>query len=344
MENRKFKIVALAVSFLIVICCRESLGIYARGSRCDTCLPQSALSRSARSLTHSGLQDRQDAKTMIEQGRRVYSGSCSMSYCHANDGVGGGGPRLRDREFSAQYLTKVISDGVPGTSMPAFKNSLRKEQVAQLVAYLLSINVELKRIQGPEQIDQHLAQPTGKSEVPSTSSKPVEVMNSPVKIADPAGIFGDAAGGESLFFDSSQIQTCRVCHPVRGRGGKVASDLSRLGDRAPREIFMRILSTQGSPDGKYQNLAITLKTGEQYSGIKRDEDRTSLRLYDTSTLPPVSPNCLKSEITRTEKLSGSGCPGNYASKFTLKQLLDLVAFFKTIDPAKPVTVSLQDMF
>src|SRR5688572_1465462 len=64
----------------------------------------------------------------IEQGKRVFSGSCGMAYCHGADAVGGGGPKLRDREFSADFLTRIINDGVPGSSMPAFKTNLKKEQ------------------------------------------------------------------------------------------------------------------------------------------------------------------------------------------------------------------------
>src|SRR5215475_8329679 len=64
----------------------------------------------------------QSAEWKIEAGNRVYLGSCSMTYCHAVGGVGGGGPRLRDREFTAEYLTHLIMEGVPGTGMPAFKN------------------------------------------------------------------------------------------------------------------------------------------------------------------------------------------------------------------------------
>src|SRR5262249_29823196 len=62
----------------------------------------------------------QSADGQIEAGNRVYLGSCSMTYCHGAGGMGGGAPKLRDREFTAEYLTHLITEGVPGTSMPAF--------------------------------------------------------------------------------------------------------------------------------------------------------------------------------------------------------------------------------
>src|SRR5262245_28049766 len=82
----------------------------------------------------------QNAQSQIETGKRIYSGSCGMTYCHAANGVGGGGPKLRDREFSAEYLTHLITEGIPGTGMPAFKNTLSKQQIEQCVAYIRSLS------------------------------------------------------------------------------------------------------------------------------------------------------------------------------------------------------------
>jgi hypothetical protein len=69
-----------------------------------------------------------------------------------------------------------------------------------------------------------------------------------------------------------------------------------------------------------------------------------LRLFDTSSLPPISRTLPKSDIAKTEKKAGTACPGNYAEKYSLKQLLDLIAFFKTEDLRKPATVSLREVF
>lgn len=37
-------------------------------------------------------------------------------------------------------MTRVISEGVPGTAMPAFKNQLTQEQIQQLVAYVMTFS------------------------------------------------------------------------------------------------------------------------------------------------------------------------------------------------------------
>lgn len=285
-------------------------------------------------------QEQPAAKQAIDAGKRVFSGSCGMAYCHGADAVGGGGPRLRDREFSAEYLTRVINDGIPGTGMPGFKTNLKKEQIAQLVTYLLSLNKELVAKSGDSRIDPHF----GGGAAPATTEVKSAPRSAPLPAVDLTGTFGDAVAGAELFFDAAQLQNCRVCHTVAGRGGKVASDLSRLSDQSPKEIFARLLAPHASLDGKHGMQTVTLKSGERITGIARDEDKTSLRLYDTASLPPISRNFLKSEIAKVEKLSASGCPGNYAARFTLKQLLDLVALIKTTDLEKPARVTLQEIF
>jgi hypothetical protein len=47
---------------------------------------------------------------------------------------------------------------------------------------------------------------------------------------------------------------------------------------------------------------------------------------------------------KTEKLRASAMPGDYAARYSLKQLLDLVSFLKSGDPAKAVSVGLKDLF
>lgn len=297
----------------------------------------------------SSAENQETQQQTIEKGRRVFSGSCGMAYCHGADAVGGGGPKLRDREFSADTLTKVITEGLPGTGMPAFKASLKKEQIAQVVSFLISVNKEIKSAQS--RIDPHFAPNSGGgagTETVTTATPPLTPASTAVTLASFPGfktaIAGDVAAGETIFFDSSETGNCRVCHTVQGRGGKVASDLDRLSSLPPREVFFRILAPANSSKEKYGLLTLKLKTGEQITGVKRDEEKDSIRLYDLSSLPPVSRQFLKSEIAGSTQAEAAGCPGNYASKYTLKQLLDLVAFLKTTDASKPAIVRLQDLF
>src|SRR5262245_1624132 len=147
----------------------------------------------------------QSSQSQIEAGKRVYLGSCGMTYCHAAGGVGGGGPKLRDREFSAEYLTHLITEGIPGTAMPSFKEGLSKQQIAQCVAYILSLSPKkgAARAKGDPQLppqtqalDPHLGGATQKTE-PAPLLAP-EPAKSDVAINDSFDIRGDVESGRSL--------------------------------------------------------------------------------------------------------------------------------------------------
>jgi len=285
----------------------------------------------------------QSAESQIEAGKRVYLGSCSMTYCHGAGGMGGGGPKLRDREFTAEYLTHLINEGIPGTSMPAFKDSLSRPQVAQLVAYVLSLSpkkgaAKAKSDPQPQSqtIDPHLSGEAPKTEpAPSPAS---ERVKSDVAVNDSFDIHGDVEAGRALFFDSAEIQNCRVCHTLQNRGGRVGPDLTGLAGKPPREILRSIVAPHAAVEERYATITITTRAGEKFTGVKRDENETTIRLYDTSTLPPVSRAFLKSDVAKTERLNTSAMHADYASKYSLKQLLDLVSFLKSSN------VSLKELF
>jgi putative heme-binding domain-containing protein len=276
----------------------------------------------------------QRSQAQIEAGRKLFAGSCSNSYCHGSAGTGGGGPKLKDRDFSVEHLTRVIVEGVPGTTMPGFKSRYTQDQIAQIVAYVLSLspnNPNLKARQRDSATQEHVLDP--KAETGNVKSS-----------NDSSELRGDAASGRDIFFDSAQIQNCRVCHTIREIGGRVGPDLTKIAERPAREILRSIIAPSESINSNYATIELTTHDGSRYLGVKRDENEKMIRLYDTSTLPPVSRAFLKSEVTKIEKLDKSAMPGDYRSRYSNKQLLDLVSFIKSADPAKPVSLSLKDLF
>jgi alcohol dehydrogenase (cytochrome c) len=86
-----------------------------------------------------GRERRQEQSATVEQGAKLFNPTCSSSYCHGPNGADGGAPTLRGRNFTAEYVNRVISEGVPGTPMPSFKNQYSQEQIRQLVAYVMSL-------------------------------------------------------------------------------------------------------------------------------------------------------------------------------------------------------------
>ncbi len=273
-------------------------------------------------------------QAQIEAGRKLFAGSCSNSYCHGSAGTGGGGPKLKDRDFSVEHLTRVIVEGIPGTTMPGFKSRYNQDQIGQIVAYVLSLS--------PKNPNPKAQQRDSATEKPVIATKAEKEIVKPSN--DPSELRGDAASGRDIFFDSAQIQNCRVCHTIREIGGRVGPDLTKIAERPAREILQSIIAPSESINSNYATIELTTKDGSRYAGVKRDENEKMMRLYDTSTLPPVSRAFLKSEVAKIEKLDKSAMPGDYRSRYSNKELLDLVSFLKSVDPARPVSLSLKDLF
>ena len=291
------------------------------------------LIRAGAELSAAGTQDRQ---AMIAAGSKLFNPTCSNGYCHGKDGSGGGAPALRDRRFSADYLTRVISEGIPGTAMRAFKEDYSPEQIEQLVAYVMSLSKGGAEAASPA--SEWKAKP---DTPPPTKSEPVK---SGAASADPLVLRGDTAAGAKLFFDSTQEKSCGACHVFQGRGGKLGPDLSKIGSRTARELLAGIILPHTAIDPAYAMLAVTTRGGERVVGLKRDEDDEMIRLFDLAALPPVSRTFQKSEIAKLEQLSASAMPSDYAARYTLKQLLDVIAFLKSGGPASQAAVSLKDLF
>jgi putative heme-binding domain-containing protein len=223
--------------------------------------------------------------------------------------------------------------------MPAFKNTLSKQQIEQCIAYILSLSpkkgvAKAKSEQQSQTLDPHLSGAEPKTE-PAAAPEPVK---SEVAINDSFDIRGDVEAGRTLFFDSAETQNCRACHTAQNRGGSVGPDLTGLAGKPPREILRSIVAPHAAIEERYATITVTTRDGEKFTGVKRDENEKMIRIYDTSTLPPVSRAFLKSEAPKIERLNTSAMPVDYASKYSLKQLLDLVSFLKSSN------ISLKELF
>ena len=87
-----------------------------------------------------------------------------------------------------------------------------------------------------------------------------------------------------------------------------------------------------------QTLTIALRNGERIVGVKKEEDDESLRVYDTAELPAVLRTLQKENVAGVEYAKESIMPKDYASVYTVKQLLDIVAFLKYSQSKSGVTL------
>ena len=77
---------------------------------------------------------------VVGAGRTLFARSCSVGYCHGAEGRAGGGPRLRGKQWEPGYLFRVTSEGIPRSSMPAWKGKLSQEEIWSVVAYMMSLS------------------------------------------------------------------------------------------------------------------------------------------------------------------------------------------------------------
>jgi len=288
----------------------------------------------------------QTAQAREAAGRTAFGTSCSSDYCHGPEGDGGGAPSLRERRYSPQFLTRVITEGVPSTAMPGFSKEMTSDQIAQMVDYVLSLSPAgsaTAAVPAP-------ASPVAPSGVrPAVEAPPVAPLSSRLAttsdIPAAAGeVRGDPAAGRTIFFDAGQTENCRFCHTLGDRGGQVGPDLTRTATRPARDLFLSIVAPRPSAGSAFAAIAVTMKDGQRFVGVKRDETPEALRLYDTSSVPPVLRSILKTGVAAVADANTPAMPGDYASRYSLKQLLDLVAFVKSMDPTSRAGVTLRDLF
>jgi len=293
--------------------------------------PQSHSSLSAYDLTNPEL---------ISQGKELFAQNCAVGYCHGSAGRSGRGPRLREREWDKNYLFRVTMEGIPNSSMPGWKDRFTEQEIASVVAYVLTLSKASSN-------DLEL----GTASVPSTTAQSAESLKpaspsartSTTFVAEKNGTLGDPQKGKLLFFDASNEINCGLCHRIRGTGNDIGPDLSAQKTRLPREILKDVLLPSASIASSRKPIRVTTQSGEIIFGILLEENSSQLKLFDMGALPAVLRTFPKSQIQSQSLECRSSMPEKYAEIYTVRQLLDIIAFLKDADPQSS-PVSLKDLF
>jgi cytochrome c oxidase cbb3-type subunit III len=232
--------------------------------------------------------------TAIREGASLFRANCSP--CHGVDARGGGrGPDLTAGRWthggSDNAIFQTISQGVPGTEMPA--NPFENSEIWTLIAYLRSVN--------------------------SASLTPAQ---------------GDKIAGEHLFFGK---QKCGVCHMVKGRGGHLGPDLSRVGAarslayltesiRQPdKELSLGYLDPNnhyGIPL-EYDSVIVVMPNGKRLRGVAKNEDTFSIQLLGEDDDLHL---LLKKDLAEVRHERRSLMPAYNSEMLNANELLDLLAY------------------
>src|SRR5215472_11547822 len=82
----------------------------------------------------------QAADDMVSRGAVIFRQSCAVTYCHGPEGKAGRAPALAGRHFDVGTVIGIAATGIPNTSMPAFGQQLKPEDLAAVAAYVVSLN------------------------------------------------------------------------------------------------------------------------------------------------------------------------------------------------------------
>ncbi len=189
-----------------------------------------------------------------------YEFRINCALCHGLGAHGGGrGPDLtraqKKHAHSDAELFQVISNGIPGTVMPANGTNgqgvgMTDDEIWQIIAYIRSVEVKAP------------AKPTG-----------------------------SAAHGKELFYGNAN---CSLCHMVQGRGGRVGPELTSVGGSRTRAAIVdsvrnpsRRLAwgltepTKEFPQ-EYETVTAVTAEGKEIKGVALNEDSFSVQVIDTS--------------------------------------------------------------
>jgi mono/diheme cytochrome c family protein len=190
----------------------------------------------------------QAQQASVERGAALYRMHCATPYCHGPEGTAGRAPRLVGHRFNVNQMFKAVTWGIPGTGMPEFTTRLKTGEIADIVAYVMTLG----------------GSPAATSLAPAA----------PPRVPTP-----EAKQGRALFFDAARTTPCGSCHEFDGWGVPVGPDLSALPpDRFTglREIPARRIMTARPRGGEPPFPALLVEKSE-----------TRVRVYDLTNSLPV---------------------------------------------------------
>jgi len=142
---------------------------------------------------------------------------------------------------------------------------------------------------------------------------------------DVAGIPGDRAKGEKLFWEKGG---CGACHAVSGRGGRMGPDLTRIGpQRSLQYLRDAVLAPSKDILPGYATITVIRPDGTKLVGVERGYDNFSAQLMD------VAGNYysfLKSEVRSATRETRSLMPDQYGRLFTPAEIDDLLAYLVSL--------------
>ena len=242
-------------------------------------------------------------EAVIANGSKLFQMNCAVGYCHGSEGRSARGPALRDLVWVPRDLYRMTRDGLPGTSMPAWKGVLSAEEIWAVTAYIMTL-----------------------------ARNPVEPADALVAIeADPEGpkeLTGAAKQGEELFFDLTREKRCGLWHRMGSKGTAVGPNLAvEAGERTAEEVERDIRQPGKLRAFGFELTEVSTRDGEVIRGVLADQTPAEVKIYDTSVLPPVLRTVPAEGLRRVRARNGrSPMPEGWESVYSDTEIRAIVAF------------------
>lgn len=233
-----------------------------------------------------------------------YEFRINCALCHGLGAHGGGrGPDLtraqKKHVHSDAEMFEVISNGIPGTVMPANGTNgqgvgMTDEEIWQIIAYIRSVEVKATQASG------------------------------------------NAGHGKELFYGDAN---CSLCHMVEGKGGRLGPELTGVGGSRTRPAIIdsvrnpsRRLAwgltepTKEFPQ-EYETITVVTADGKEIKGVALNEDNFSVQIMDTSEQIYL---LQKDKLRSFKKSRDSMMPTYSPDTLSDKDLDDIVAFLISV--------------
>ncbi|MGH9494576.1 MAG: c-type cytochrome [Candidatus Sulfotelmatobacter sp.] len=234
-----------------------------------------------------------------------YEFRINCALCHGLGARGGGrGPDLtrpqKKHTHSDADMFQVISNGIPGTVMPANGTNgqgvgMTDQEIWQIIAYIRSQEVKA-----------------------------------------PAKPLGDPAHGKELFYGDAN---CSLCHMVDGKGGRLGPDLSVVGAARTHAALVESVrnpsqrlawelteSTKEFPQ-EYETVTVVTEDGKQIKGITLNEDSFTVQVMDSGEKIHLLE---KDKLKSFKKTRESMMPKYEVDALSDKDLEDVLAFLASV--------------
>jgi cytochrome c oxidase cbb3-type subunit III len=232
-------------------------------------------------------QQRASSPAALLQGRQVFSSSCAG--CHGLDGRGGErAPDIASKP-EVQRLSSAALTRIVHDGVPGTgMPSFRLLGASRIQAVVLYV----RSLQGR---------------------------------GEAGRLPGNPEAGKGLFFGKAG---CVECHMVAGVGGFIGSDLSNYAaTESAQEIRDAILHPAAKADPAKKAVLVTTMSGEQLTGVARNEDNFSLQLQ---TLDGSFHLFTKTDLKSVEHQDRSLMPSDYGSRLSRVELNDIVSYMMSV--------------